>query len=68
MNTTEEINSGMTDKIEGMDYCEKHVRDRGLDLRTIFWLREDENGHQVFEVGYTTVVKKLRSGREYHPT
>ena len=57
MNTTEEVNSGLVDKMKGMDYCEKHVRDRGLDLRTIMWIREDEKGHQIFEVGYTTVLK-----------
>ena len=59
MNTIEEINSLNTDKMQGMDYCVNYITKLGKDLRTIFWLREDENGHQIFEVGYTTVLKSI---------
>ena len=57
MNTTEEVNSFKTDKMEGMEFCERYIRNLGKDLRTIFWLREDANGHHIFEVGYTTVLQ-----------
>jgi len=60
MNTVEEVNSLKTDKLEGMEFCERYIRNLGKDLRTIFWLREDENGNHVFEVGYTTVVKATK--------
>ena len=56
MNTIEEVNSLKTDKGEGMDFCVRYITNLGKELRTVMWLREDANGHHIFEVGYTTVL------------
>lgn len=47
------INSEMTDKELGMNFCEKYMRAQGKDLRSIFWVKTDEKGHHHFEVAYT---------------
>ena len=61
MNTTEEVNSLKTDKEEGMEYCVRYVTNLKKDLRTVFWLREDKDGHHIFEVAYTTVLHAIEA-------
>lgn len=47
------VNTKTKDKMTAMDVCEKMLRDEGKDLRSIVWVKEDEEGHQWFEVTYT---------------
>ena len=49
------INTKTTDKMTAMDVCEKMMREEGKDLRSIVWVKEDEEGFQWFEVTYTVV-------------
>ena len=56
MEGTKEINSYKTDKLEGMEACIKILVDEGKDLRSIFWIKEDEEGHHWFEVNFAIVA------------
>ena len=56
----EEINSLKTDKLDGMTFCERYVAALGHQIQTIFWLKEDANGHHWFEVSY---IEKKKGGR-----
>jgi len=47
-----EVNSYKKDKLEGMEACVKMLVDEGKDLRSIFWIKEDEEGHHWFEVNF----------------
>ena len=51
--TTKIINSQETDKMIGMDFCEKLLRLEGKDIRTIFWVKTDVNGHHHYEVSWS---------------
>ena len=57
MNEVHEIYTGISDKLEAMQYCENNITKLGYDLRTIMWIKTDNDGGQVFEVSYTRVVK-----------
>ena len=60
-----EVNSYKKDKLEGMEACVKMLVDEGKDLRSIFWIKEDEEGYHWFEVNYTLVLKGLSSWELY---
>ena len=47
------INSEMSDKMLAMEFCEKLIRVEGKDLRSMFWVKQDEKGHHWYEVFYT---------------
>lgn len=47
------INSKMTDKMAAMDFCEKLLRVEEKEVRSIFWLLEDANGHHHFTCCWT---------------
>ena len=49
------INSEETDKELGLNYCEKLLRLEGKDVRTIFWVKTDENGHHHYSCSWTQV-------------
>lgn len=51
------INSFKKDKMEGMDKIVEDVRARGDDLRTIVWVKEDEEGNQWFKIECTRKEK-----------
>ena len=53
--TTKIINSQETDKMIGMDFCEKLLRLEGKDIRTIFWVKTDVNGHHHYEVSWSEI-------------
>ena len=55
------INSKETDKELGMQFCEKLMRLEGKDVRTIFWAKEDEEGHHHFYCSWTVQESKIKS-------
>ena len=57
----EHINSGMTDKLEGMEHVMKIIKDRECDLRLIVWDSEDEKGHHIFRVCFDTKTEYYQS-------
>ena len=61
MSTREQVNSFKKDKMEGMDKVVEDLRARGEDLRTIIWVKEDEEGNQWFEIQYTSRLQKAKS-------
>jgi hypothetical protein len=44
------VNSEMSDKMAGMDFCEMFIRALGKQISSITWFKEDENGHHHFNV------------------
>ena len=50
MDGSEVINSKMTDKMAGMDFCEKFIRALDKQISSIIWVKEDDNGHHWFNV------------------
>ena len=56
MESVRMINTKTKDKATAIDVCQKMMRDKGMDVRCIVWMKEDEHGHQWFQVSYTMVV------------
>lgn len=60
MDTTKDVYTGLSDKADAMEYAISHVRDTlKKDVRSAVWIKEDKNGHHVFEVSYTTVLQSF---------
>ena len=55
MESSKIINRESTDKEFGMNFCEKLIRLEGKDIRTIMWVKTDENGHHWYEVSWSVV-------------
>ena len=58
MDTTKDIYTHLSDKDAAMEYAITYVRDiLKKDLRSIVWLKENEDGNHVYEASYTTVLQ-----------
>ena len=57
----EEVNSFKKDKMEGMDWLVEDIRASGKDLRSIIWIREDEEGNQWFAIEYVSRLDRAKS-------
>ena len=53
---SEVINSQETNKELGLLFCEKLLRLQGKDVRTIFWEKEDDEGHHHFVCSWTVQI------------
>jgi hypothetical protein len=60
MESSKIINSESTDKEFGMNFCEKLIRLEGKDIRTIFWVKTDENGHHHYQVSWSEMRASSR--------
>jgi hypothetical protein len=56
----EEVNSMKTDKLEGMEFCERYVKNLGHQIQTIFWTKEDDEGHQWFQITWIEIVSQIK--------